>query len=172
MGIMIEYLVNLKRQMKRATNTPKPAAKAGKPAARKAAARSGDAMMTTAVRFAIKRPQKGVQRVGAKSFVSMVRSAPLGMDDWARVMFITPRTLQNRISRNSEFDELESDRMILVMQVMDKGKEVFGNEEAFKRWINSPRPALGGLTPLDSLNSLAGIGEVLAELGRIEHGVF
>jgi uncharacterized protein (DUF2384 family) len=38
--------------------------------------------------------------------------------------------------------------------------------------LDSPRPGLGGRKPVDRLDDLAGIGEVLAELGRIEHGVF
>jgi uncharacterized protein (DUF2384 family) len=60
----------------------------------------------------------------------------------------------------------------LIVDVMDRGKEVFGDASKFRRWLDTARPSLNGKKPIDMLGDLAGIGEVFAELGRVEHGVF
>lgn len=50
--------------------------------------------------------------------------------------------------------------------------EVFGNEEKAGEWLTTKISALGGQMPMDILISADGEKEVLAILGRIEHGVF
>lgn len=134
--------------------------------------RQGSYVRTTAIRFAIAREGKVVRRVQGKQFHTMLKSSPLKLNEWASVVFVSPRTLQARIKENRSFDELQSDRMELVMHVMERGEEVFGDRKKFRRWLDAPRPALEDKKPVDMLNDLVGIGEVLAELGRIEHGVF
>ncbi len=129
-------------------------------------------VMNTTIRFAEKRSGKLVGRVHGKRFGTMVKNAPLNLHEWASVVYVSPRTLQARIKGNTSFDPLQSDRVELIMQVMERGQEVFGDTKSFRRWLDEPRPLLGGKKPIAMLNDLAGIGEVLAELGRIEHGVF
>lgn len=128
--------------------------------------------MNTTIRFATKRDGKEVGRIQGKRFGTMVKRAPLDLNEWASVVYVSPRTLQSRIKENTRFDLLQSDRVELIMQVMERGKEVFGDTKKFRRWLDAPRATLGGRKPIDMLNDLAGIGEVFAELGRIEHGVF
>lgn len=57
--------------------------------------------------------------------------------------------------------------------IIKRAREVFASEEKAKAWLNSPVTALGGMSPLEviKLRGDAGVELVLAELGRIEHGI-
>lgn len=116
------------------------------------------------VRMALDKLRKDIHRI--------LRSGPLDMADWAAVTHVQPRTLSVRLREERDFPPLEQDRILLVDQVMTRGKEVFGDKARFKRWLESPRAPLGDRTPKELLVTNEGIGLVMAELGRIEHGVF
>jgi len=116
------------------------------------------------VRLAIERKHVDIERI--------LRTGPLEIRDWAAVMHLKPRTLTDRLREERAFGPLEQDRVRLVEQVMERGSEVFSNKDKFKQWLDSPRASLGGHRPKELLVSIEGIGAVMAELGRIEHGVF
>ncbi len=52
------------------------------------------------------------------------------------------------------------------------GSDVFGSKENFKKWINIPNTALGGMEPIELLGIPDGISKVKNIIGRIEHGVY
>lgn len=58
-----------------------------------------------------------------------------------------------------------------LSDVMNCGPDVFGNKQAFERWLDEPRPTLEGKTPRQLLD-IEQFDEVMMELGRIEHGIF
>lgn len=123
-----------------------------------------EALENTLVRMAIERTHKDIELI--------LRTGPLELTDWAAVMHLRPRTLTDRLREARTFGPLEQDRVRLVEQVMERGREVFGKKDKFKQWLESPRAPLGDRTPKELLVSIEGIGAVMAELGRIEHGVF
>jgi len=57
------------------------------------------------------------------------------------------------------------------MNLLIKGTEVFGEIDAFTRWLKKPAYGLGDKVPLDLLNTITGIDLVVEELIRIEFGV-
>jgi putative toxin-antitoxin system antitoxin component (TIGR02293 family) len=126
----------------------------------------------TAVRFAEIRSGRKVGRVTATRFKNMLRTSPLKEADWAHTVHEEPRVFSVRLKENRGFDPLQSDRIVLIEQVLDHGVEVFGDAKKFRRWLEEPRPMLSGKKPIDLLSDMVGIGQVMAELGRIEHGVF
>ena len=46
-----------------------------------------------------------------------------------------------------------------------------GDLTAARRWLAAPQAALAGRTPLDLLSTEAGLREVEALIGRLEHGI-
>ncbi|MGE4345646.1 MAG: antitoxin Xre/MbcA/ParS toxin-binding domain-containing protein [Geoalkalibacter sp.] len=60
----------------------------------------------------------------------------------------------------------------LPESVRRRALEVFGDEANAAEWLTTRIVALGGQTPVDTLLRANGEEEVLAVLGRIEHGVF
>ena len=59
-----------------------------------------------------------------------------------------------------------------MAEVTNVGKEVFGDLEKFKLWLNTPNFALGNVKPVELLRVSYGKEMVLGELNRIEHGIF
>lgn len=97
--------------------------------------------------------------------------ADLGVptEELAEILGIPTRTLARRTDR---FKPDESERILRVGSVVQKALEVLEEKEAARRWMNQPKRALGGLTPLRCCDTEMGAREVEALLGRIEHGVF
>lgn len=60
----------------------------------------------------------------------------------------------------------------LSESVRRRALEVFGGEASAAEWLTTKIMALGGHTPIDTLMRADGEEEILAILGRIEHGVF
>ena len=58
----------------------------------------------------------------------------------------------------------------MVDQVLDRGMDVFEDAEDLKIWLERKHPLFGNQRPMDLLGSTPGIGLVMMELGRIEHG--
>lgn len=59
----------------------------------------------------------------------------------------------------------------LPESVRRRALEVFGHEANAAEWLTTRIVALGGQTPVDTLMRANGEEEVLAILGRIEHGI-
>lgn len=47
-----------------------------------------------------------------------------------------------------------------------------GDEKAAAYWLSTPCKALGGISPVDSIALTGDDQDVLAVIGRLEHGVF
>jgi len=58
-----------------------------------------------------------------------------------------------------------------ILSISVRAGEVFANRRKALRWLQSPNPALGGLSPLDAARTEEGCQEVEDILGRIEHGI-
>jgi Arc/MetJ-type ribon-helix-helix transcriptional regulator len=57
-------------------------------------------------------------------------------------------------------------------QFIAKGIRVFGSEESFNAWLHAPCLALGNKTPIEMLDSTAGLDLVEGVIVCIEHGVY
>jgi putative toxin-antitoxin system antitoxin component (TIGR02293 family) len=66
----------------------------------------------------------------------------------------------------------ESDRLVRAARIFAQAVGLFeGDEEAARRWLTSPQPALGGSTPWDYAATEIGAREVENLIGRLEHGI-
>lgn len=82
---------------------------------------------------------------------------------------LNPRTLRRRTDR---LTAAETEKVLRVVRVMDKAREVFGSKEDARRWLSSPALALGGGAPIDFLDTDVGTEEVLNVLQAIDWGVY
>ena len=64
-----------------------------------------------------------------------------------------------------------SDRLIHLAELYAKGKELFDSFAYFNEWLNRPSIDLQGEKPIDSIQTRKGVDELLAILGRMEHGI-
>ena len=117
---------------------------------------------------------KSIQR-GLPYFVfdHFQSEAPFSEDEWAEYLNISRKTLQrHRQEPLFRFKPIHSEKIFEIIEVSQRGKEVFASLEQFKDWLHRPSLALGNLSPAKLLQSSYGKDLVLDELNRIEHGIF
>jgi len=85
---------------------------------------------------------------------------------------IPQRTLTRRLSRHSRLTVAESDRTVRLARVYATAVEMIGNAGKAAEWLRTPNRALGGLVPIDQLDTDLGAREVENILGRIAYGVY
>lgn len=91
----------------------------------------------------------------------------------SRVLHIDARTIQRYKKDEQATLPIDvSDRIMSLASLLVKGLEVFEDKNAFYGWLNEPNEALENQKPIILLESTLGIGQVMTELGRIEHGIF
>jgi putative toxin-antitoxin system antitoxin component (TIGR02293 family) len=88
-----------------------------------------------------------------------------------RVLHIPPRTLARR-KKERRFRADESDRLLRLGRVATLAEEVLGTPEKAGAWLRKPNRALGGLVPLEQLDTDIGAHQVEEILGRIAHGIY
>ena len=108
---------------------------------------------------------KGIHR---KAFDRIRDGMGISTDELSVIAAIPKRTL----SRREKFSPDETERLLRVASVLQKAVEVLEDLERARRWLSSPKRALGRLTPLQCCDTDAGAEEVEHLLGRIEDGVF
>ena len=100
------------------------------------------------------------------------RNTGLSIDSLLEWLQISERTLTRR-KQQGRFLPEESDRLLRASRVFGRALELFeGDRDAASEWMLSPKPALGGETPIDVARTDLGSREVENLVGRVEHGVY
>jgi len=113
-------------------------------------------------------------RSGVKtSFLSdLMQLLGLKKQETASLINISPKTLDRHISASKPFIGLQSDRILELAELHQKGEQVFGTTEKFRLWLSSPIAVLNNTAPREWLDTQQGIKAIMNEIGRIEHGIF
>ncbi len=108
-----------------------------------------------------------------KLFRKIQDITPFTDEDWAEYLNISTKTLQrHRHDDDYVFKPIHTEKIIEVAEVTNFGKDVFDTPEQFYLWLNTPSVALGHLKPSELLKDSYGKELVMAELNRIDHGIF
>lgn len=106
-------------------------------------------------------------------FSEIQKITPFSEKDWAEFLNISVKTLQrHKIEEGYYFKPIHTEKIIELAEVTHFGKEVFDSSKQFYSWLNTPSYALGSLEPIELLKDSYGKELVMAELNRIEHGIF
>lgn len=106
-------------------------------------------------------------------FKEIKSNSPFDDEQWSNFLHINIRTLQRYKGEKSHvFKPNQSERIFELAEVISTGYEVFDNADDFNLWLNFPSPALGNQKPIELLDTSYGKDLVLAELNRIEYGIF
>ncbi len=97
---------------------------------------------------------------------------PFSENDWAEILNVSTKSLHRYRQSSRQFKPLQSEKIVEMAEITEAGREVFGDIEKFRRWLDTPNFALGGLKPFELLKDSYGKELVLSELTRIEHGIF
>ena len=105
------------------------------------------------------------------ALAALAQALGLSETDLAAHLRLPARTLSRRRA-SGRLSAQESERVLRFTALFERAAEVLGGHEAAARWMQAPRSALGGATPLAYAETEPGAREVEHLLGRIEHGVF
>ena len=105
-------------------------------------------------------------------FLDITARSSFNLHEWANILHLSERTMQRYKKENISFRPLQSEIILQVELIFQKGYDVFGSEIIFTNWINAENLSLGGSKPKELLDSTIGIKTIEDELIRIEHGIF
>ena len=92
--------------------------------------------------------------------------------DIAVLIGIPERTLARR-KATGRLAADESERLLRISRIFELAVGLFtGDAGGAVAWLRTPRPALGGHTPLEYAATEVGAREVENLIGQLEHGVF
>ena len=105
------------------------------------------------------------------AFSFLAAKSPFSLSEWSSFLHISDRTMQRYKKESLTFDPLQSEKIVEIALLFNKGNEVFGTTDKFNLWLESDNLALGMLKPKNLLDSSFGINLLKDELDRIENGV-
>jgi putative toxin-antitoxin system antitoxin component (TIGR02293 family) len=116
----------------------------------------------------VEKVRKGVKY---NDFMTVTLLLPFTMDEWSVLLHLSLRTIQRIKQTKKTFAPAQTERILEIAQVYNKGIEVFESADNFGVWLNTKNIALGGVKPKTLLDTSFGVEMVKDELGRIEYGV-
>ena len=99
----------------------------------------------------------------------ILRASGLTLKELATALDLSPRSLQRR-RRSGRLTRYESDRLYRFARIIALADEFLGDHEKAVRWLKRPNRALGGLPPVEALDTELGARQVENILGRIAYG--
>jgi len=88
----------------------------------------------------------------------------------ARALGISSRTLSRRRETGTLTTD-ESDRLVLLAEIVVLARQALDSAEAARDWLRTPHSILGGESPLDHMDTVAGMNEVKTMLYHVEYGM-
>lgn len=104
-------------------------------------------------------------------FKDISKNSPFSIDEWSRFLHISPRTIQRYKKEKGRFSALQTEKILEIILLYNKGVDIFGDSKKFTTWLKTENIALGGYKPLTLLDNSFGINMLSDELSRIEHGI-
>lgn len=107
------------------------------------------------------------------SFDRIKATTPFTDSDWADYLNLSLKTLQrHKKDEGFRFKPIHTEKMIELAEVTQLGAKVFDDRDLFYRWLQLPCLSLGNMKPAELLKDSYGKEMVMAELNRIEYGIF
>ena len=114
--------------------------------------------------------QGAIRKGFPQSVVEEVRrSAQLTLKELAASLDLSARSLQRR-RREGRLARYESDRLYRLARIVTLAKYYLGDEGTAIRWLKRPNRALGGIPPIQAMDTEPGARSVENVLGRIAYG--
>ena len=130
----------------------------------------GEATLQTKVRE--ERDFIGLVRAGipAVAVRSLVEKTQTSIGIVGEITRIDKSTLMRRLRSKGRLKPDESDRVLRFARAFVSAQRALGNDA--RAWLDTENRALGGIKPIELLDTDSGSRQVVDVLGRLEHGVF
>ena len=83
---------------------------------------------------------------------------------------INEKTLRSYKQTNSQIKDNIKEHIIYLLRLMSLGNRVFGSNEEFDSWLNTPNFILNNERPTNFINTITGIRFVIDRLTAMEYG--
>lgn len=113
---------------------------------------------------------KAKEGIGIQVFDSLLNITNLTKNELASFIDATPKTIDNYRLRKQKLSRSQSEHLLQVLSLYNKGLELFGSTEAFNQWLYQPAFGLGNIKPYDLMFTAGGVNLIMEELLRIEFG--
>jgi putative toxin-antitoxin system antitoxin component (TIGR02293 family) len=100
---------------------------------------------------------------------ALVQASGLTLKELTRALDLSARSLQRR-RRSGRLARYESDRLYRLARIVALAGDCLGDHLRAVRWLKRPNRALGGIAPVEALDTELGARQVENILGRIAYG--
>jgi putative toxin-antitoxin system antitoxin component (TIGR02293 family) len=109
--------------------------------------------------------------INANRFFELAESTGL-RKEWLAInlLGLSLKTLQRYQAESKPLTPKESEAILMLETLYEKGAEIFGNKVEFNKWMNEPAFGLGEQIPFELIGMSTGIKLIMDELLRIEFG--
>ncbi|HEY2584083.1 MAG TPA: antitoxin Xre-like helix-turn-helix domain-containing protein [Mucilaginibacter sp.] len=87
----------------------------------------------------------------------------------ANLLHLSPRTISNYHEKHKSFEPVQSEHLLKLIALYDKGEDIFGNIDEFSYWLNKPFWD-SEEKPVDWLITPGGVDLVMLEIDRLAYG--
>jgi putative toxin-antitoxin system antitoxin component (TIGR02293 family) len=99
----------------------------------------------------------------------LMRTSGLNLKELANALDLSPRSLQRR-RQSGRLARYESDRLYRLARIVALANEHLGGHDRAIHWLKRPNQALGGIAPVEAIDTELGARQVENILGRIAYG--
>lgn len=111
------------------------------------------------------------QGVNSVIFSELVEISGINRNFLAEEVFdVSLKTMLRYQKEKKKLNPRNSEIALKLLNLLNKGMEIFGSIETFISWLNKPAYGLGNQIPLNLMNTNTGIDLIEEELIRIEFG--
>jgi uncharacterized protein (DUF2384 family) len=104
-------------------------------------------------------------------FRSLSELTKLPVKTLAELVFeITPKTFNNYRLKGNNVPMRIRELSVKLVELYSKGNRLFGSVDNFNKWLQKESYGLGGLKPINLINSVTGIETIDDELTCIQYG--
>lgn len=111
--------------------------------------------------------QKGIQ---AKKLSLISELFNLNKEFIAKMFDLSSKSVTRYIKQNKRMNSSDSELILKLIILHQKGEELFGSGETFNEWLNKPAFGLDNIRPIGIISTSDGIDLILEELSHIEFG--
>lgn len=102
-------------------------------------------------------------------FYRFAKASLLAEKELARLINLSARTVSNYLERQKPLARVESEHLLKLIALYEKGEVIFGGVVEFNQWLRKPFWNRDD-RPIDWLDTPSGVDLVNDELDRLAHG--
>jgi putative toxin-antitoxin system antitoxin component (TIGR02293 family) len=107
--------------------------------------------------------------VKSKVFFDFAETIKMPEKDLAKILNISTRTIANYDKQQKTLEPLQSEHLLKLITLFDKGEETFGSVDEFNYWLRKPFWN-SKETPMDWIITHGGVDLIINELDRLAKG--